>query len=248
MMEVFCEEYFLRKTIFPIWNDIYIPHMVMNYLLFNLSQNCETFLFSMPISRINDMFQITAVFAFLLLWFCISTSAYFCISATADFVLMILTFHLCCCRILPSADYCLSSTADFCMSITADFVFLLLLIVYINFCWFFHFCFCWFFAQFGISLNQRRRRAPSVFLPTALSPMNLIATLSLSTSPSSYFFSVFAVLTFPLCFVGKHLHVLDGLSRKSTTKRLSKSERRSSQLLDERHTLLLLWAADDYEG
>ena len=102
----------------------------MNYLLFNLLQNFETFLFSMPISRINDMFQITAVFAFLLLWFCFSTSAYFCISATADFVLLILTFHLCCCRILPSADYCLSSTADFCMSITADFVFLLLLIVY----------------------------------------------------------------------------------------------------------------------
>ena len=142
MMEVFCEEYFLRKTIFPIGKDIYIPHMVMNYLLFNLLQNFQTFLFSIPISRINDMFQITAVFAFLLLWFCISTSAYFCISATADFVLLILTFHLCCCRILPSADYCLSSTADFCMSITADFVFLLLLIVYINFCRFFHFCFC----------------------------------------------------------------------------------------------------------
>ena len=131
-MEVFCEEYFLRKTIFPIGKDIYIPHMVMNYLLFNLLQNFETFIFSMPISRINYMFQITAVFAFLLLWFCISTSAYFCISATADFVLLILTFHLCCCRILPSADYCLSSTADFCMSITADFVFLLLLIVYIS--------------------------------------------------------------------------------------------------------------------
>ena len=193
MMEVFCKEFFLRKTIFPIWNDIYIPHMVMNYLLFNLLQNFETFVFSMPISRINDMFQITAVFAFLLLWFCISTSAYFCISATADFIL-ILTFHLCCCRILPSADYCLSSTTDFPMSITADFVSLLLLIVYINFCRFFHFC--WFFAQFGISLNQRRRRAPSVFLPTALSPMNLIATLSLSTSPFSYFSQFLLFLLF----------------------------------------------------
>ena len=36
-----------------------------------------------------------------------------------------------------------------------------------------------FSGQFGISLNQRRRRAPSVFLPTAVSPMNLIAHFSI---------------------------------------------------------------------
>ena len=36
-----------------------------------------------------------------------------------------------------------------------------------------------FSGQFGISLNQRRRRAAPVFLPTAVSPMNLIAHFSL---------------------------------------------------------------------
>ena len=54
-----------------------------------------------------------------------------------------------------------------------------------------------FSGQFGISLNQRRRRAPSVFLPTAVSPMNLIAHFSiLFLVSSSFFSSLFLILSY----------------------------------------------------